>query len=117
MAEGHVAPLRLGSIANCRSERVIDHGGYQAASRTHFSTPVPLHHFVDYGLWYQRQAAPGLDQRKIARVESDSKGFRLMLQDGETILASRLACCRHWFVHLAPARICRLPLFPGVSHI
>ncbi|HYR83153.1 MAG TPA: FAD-dependent oxidoreductase [Terriglobia bacterium] len=63
---------------------------YQAASRTHFSTPVPLHHFVDYGLWYQRQAAPGLDQRKIARVESDSKGFRLMLQDGETILASRL---------------------------
>src|SRR5882672_5308337 len=26
-AEGHVAPLGLGSIANSRSERVIDHGG------------------------------------------------------------------------------------------
>jgi len=63
---------------------------YQAASHTHFSIPVPLNHFVDYGLWYQRQAAPGLDQRKIVRVESDSKGFRLMLQDGETVLARRL---------------------------
>jgi len=63
---------------------------YQAASRTHFSSPVPLDHFVEYGHWYQRQAVPGLDSRKIARVESDSKGFRLMLQDGETVLAGRL---------------------------
>jgi FAD-dependent urate hydroxylase len=63
---------------------------YQEASSTRFSTPVPLDHFVEYGRWYQRQAVPGLDQRKIARVESDAKGFRLMLQDGETILARRL---------------------------
>jgi len=63
---------------------------YQAASRTHFSSPVPLDHFVEYGHWYQRQSVPGLDSRKIARVESDSKGFRLMLQDGETVLAGRL---------------------------
>ena len=63
---------------------------YQAASRTHFSSPVPLDHFVEYGHWYQRQSVPGLDSRKIARVEPDSKGFRLMLQDGETVLAGRL---------------------------
>src|SRR5258707_5309493 len=42
---------------------------YRAASRNHFSTPVPLDHFVAHGLWYKRQAAPDLDQRKIARVE------------------------------------------------
>jgi len=42
-AEGHVAPLRLGSIANCRSERVIAMEAYQAASRTHFPLLVPLH--------------------------------------------------------------------------
>src|ERR1700680_4570328 len=28
---------------------------YQAASRTHFSSPVPLDRFIEYGLWYQRQ--------------------------------------------------------------
>src|SRR5260370_6746021 len=63
---------------------------YRAASRNHFSTPVPLDRFVDYGLWYQRQAAPDLDQRKIARVEADTKGFRLTLEIGEAVLARRV---------------------------
>jgi len=63
---------------------------YQAASRTHFSSPVPLDCFKGYGTWYQRQAAPDLDQRKVARVEPDAKGFRLILAEGETILARRL---------------------------
>lgn len=63
---------------------------YQAASSNHFSSPVPLDCFVDYGRWYQRQAIPDLDRRKIARVESDAKGFRLILEEGETVLARRL---------------------------
>jgi hypothetical protein len=63
---------------------------YRAASGNHFSTPVPLDRFVDYGLWYQRQTAPDLDQRKIARVETDAKGFRLTLQVGEAVLARRV---------------------------
>ena len=63
---------------------------YQAASRTHFSSPVPLDRFIEYGLWYQRQAVPRLDPRKIARVESDSKGFRLIFEESETVLARRL---------------------------
>jgi hypothetical protein len=63
---------------------------YQAASRTHFSSPVPLDCFMNYGLWYQRQAAPDLDPRKVTRVEPDAKGFRLILAEGETILSRRL---------------------------
>ncbi len=63
---------------------------YQAASSNHFSSPVPLDRFVDYGLWYQRQAIPDLDRRKIARVESHARGFRLILEEGETVLARRL---------------------------
>ncbi len=63
---------------------------YQAASRSHFSSPVPLDRFVGYGLWYQRQALPDLDQRKIARVESVARGFRLSLEGGETVIARRL---------------------------
>jgi cation diffusion facilitator CzcD-associated flavoprotein CzcO len=63
---------------------------YRTASRNHFSTPVPLDRFVDYGLWYQRQAAPDLDRRKIVRVEVDAKGFRLTFEVGEAVLARRV---------------------------
>jgi hypothetical protein len=63
---------------------------YQAASRTHFSSPVPLDRFVGYGHWYQRKASPDLDQRKISRVESVANGFRLTLEVGETVFARRL---------------------------
>ena len=63
---------------------------YRVGSDKHFSSPVPLDRFVDYGLWYQRRAVPALDQRKIARVELDAKGFRLILAECETVLARRL---------------------------
>jgi cation diffusion facilitator CzcD-associated flavoprotein CzcO len=63
---------------------------YQAASRTHFSSPVPLDCFLRYGTWYQRRAVPDLDKRKVARVEPDAKGFRLLLAEGEAILSRRL---------------------------
>jgi hypothetical protein len=63
---------------------------YQAATHTHFSSPVPLDRFVGYGLWYQHQALPDLDRRKIVCVESCTKGFRLILEEGEPVLASRV---------------------------
>jgi cation diffusion facilitator CzcD-associated flavoprotein CzcO len=63
---------------------------YRAASRNHLSTPVPLDRFVEYGLWYQRQAVPDLDHRKIVRVDGDSQGFRLLLEDGESLSARRV---------------------------
>jgi thioredoxin reductase len=63
---------------------------FQLASGNHFSAPVPLDRFIQYGLWYQRQAVPELDRRKIARVQSDRQGFRLTLQDGEMVRSRRV---------------------------
>jgi len=63
---------------------------FQAATGAHFSMPVPLDQFVQYGRWYQRQAVPDLDQRKIERIESDPKGFRLILEDGEAAYTRRV---------------------------
>jgi FAD-dependent urate hydroxylase len=63
---------------------------FQGASGIPFSTPVPLDRFVQYGLWYQRQAVADLDQRKIVRLESHPKGFRLTLDDGEVVYARRV---------------------------
>jgi len=63
---------------------------FQAASRLFFSTPVPLDRFIQYGLWYQSQAAPDVDRRKISRVERDGNGFRLLLEKGESVFAHRV---------------------------
>lgn len=63
---------------------------YQAASGARFSAPVPLDRFIQYGLWYQRQTVPDLDQRKIERIESHPKGFRLTLPDGEALVSRRV---------------------------
>jgi FAD-dependent urate hydroxylase len=63
---------------------------FQAASRRSFSTPVPLDRFVEYGLWYQRQAVPDLDRRKITRIESRPNGFGLLFEKGETVVARRV---------------------------
>ncbi len=63
---------------------------YQAASGSHFSTPVPLERFTEYGQWYQRQAVPDLDARKIARIEPHSNGFRIALDDAEILNSRRV---------------------------
>ncbi len=63
---------------------------YQTASRKNLSHPVPLDRFIDYGLWYQCQAVPDLDRRKIVRIEGDSQGFRLTLEHGESLKSRRV---------------------------
>lgn len=63
---------------------------YQEASGNHLFHPVPLDRFIQYGLWYQRHGVPDLDRRKIVRVESDPKGFRVILEDGEEVISRRV---------------------------
>ena len=63
---------------------------FQAASGNHFSKPVPLEQFVQYGQWYQRQALPDLDQREIIRVEASPKGFKVTLENHESFHSRRI---------------------------
>jgi len=52
--------------------------------------PVPLQSFVDYGHWFQRQAAPHLETKKITCIELDPRGFRIGLADGEQFVTRRV---------------------------
>ena len=63
---------------------------FRKESGNHFSSPVPLDRFVDYGLWHQRHSIPDVDRRKIVTVEPAARGFRLILEDGESVLANRV---------------------------
>jgi cation diffusion facilitator CzcD-associated flavoprotein CzcO len=63
---------------------------YQKASGNQITAPLPLHRFTDYGRWFQSQAVPDLDPRKVDRVEKNGAGFQLTLEDGETWKARRV---------------------------
>jgi cation diffusion facilitator CzcD-associated flavoprotein CzcO len=64
--------------------------GYQAACGNHILAPLPLHRFIDYGRWFQRQAVPNLDRRKVERLEKAGTDFRLTTEDGEILKARRV---------------------------
>jgi cation diffusion facilitator CzcD-associated flavoprotein CzcO len=51
---------------------------------------LPIDDFIRYGLWYQEQAVPDLDTRRVARVETMNRGFRLLLDDGDCIYSRRV---------------------------
>jgi FAD-dependent urate hydroxylase len=51
---------------------------------------LPIERFVQYAEWFQLQAVPDLDRRKVVRVESAEPGFRLLLEDGEAVHAGRV---------------------------
>jgi FAD-dependent urate hydroxylase len=63
---------------------------FQAETGAYFETPVPLDQFVQYGQWYQKRALPDLDQRRVAMVERNGRGFRLTLHDGEVFTSRRV---------------------------
>src|SRR5512142_61434 len=42
---------------------------YEAACGIRLNRPVPLNDFVAYGQWYQSQAVPDVDRRRVLDVE------------------------------------------------
>lgn len=52
--------------------------------------PLPLETFVAYGRWFQQSVAPDLDARRVGRLEAAGERFRLVLADGDTVLADRV---------------------------
>lgn len=63
---------------------------HQTATGDCFSHPLSLGGFVRYGQWYQRNAVPNVDSRKITNIRSDPKGFRVTATDGEILIPRRV---------------------------
>ena len=63
---------------------------YHAASGNEITAPLPLCRFIDYGRWFQTQAVPDTDARKIERIEKYGNGFRITVEDGEVWKARRV---------------------------
>ncbi len=56
----------------------------------HTGYPIPLTTFIDYGIAFQRQFVPHLEDRQVAAAIPTPDGFDLRLQDGGLARARRL---------------------------
>ncbi len=82
------SPRQASSLAPTPGLRLEDYEGEQGLSP---EKPLPLATFVDYTMWFQQRAVPGVDARNVERVETaGGRGFRLTLDDGEEAYAKRV---------------------------
>lgn len=49
------------------------------------STPMPIAAFIEYGLWFQKQAVPNLDETYVASIKRQDDRFVLALVDGRVV--------------------------------
>ena len=47
--------------------------------------PLPVETFIDYGLWFQQQAVPDLDETYVTNVERKGGSFLVTLEDGRMV--------------------------------
>jgi len=60
---------------------------YRSSHSLPNTRPVPIDEFVRYGEWFQEQAVPLVDRRRIVELAQESRGFRVRLDDGEVFRA------------------------------
>ena len=74
-------------ISDPQNQLTLDQ--YEQAEGVRLARPLRLTDFINYGRWFQHQAVPDLDPRRVARLEATSEGFQLKLEDGELIWTQR----------------------------
>src|SRR5271154_5833572 len=82
------SPWSASTISDPAEALTIDQ--FNALQKDKVPVPIPLDTFVQYGLWFRQQALPGLETRKIRRVERDAAGFRVTSETGESWTSTRV---------------------------
>jgi thioredoxin reductase len=87
---------------------------YEEIHALHLDRPIPLADYLRYARWYQRQALPDVDERRVVHLLRAHKGFELRLDDDDTVAARRVV------IATGPADFVRRPAhFAGLpaSHV
>jgi FAD-dependent urate hydroxylase len=63
---------------------------YEASADIKPQAPLQLATFVGYGRWFQSQLMPDLDRREVASIDRRDSGFKLILEDGESLRCKRV---------------------------
>ena len=78
--------------------------------------PVPLDTFVEYGLWFQRELVPEVEEVRVSSVGTSGTLFSVHLDTGETVRARRVVVASGTTAYgHVPALLDRLPS-DRVSH-
>ncbi len=90
MPEGMLlrSPWEASHISDPQTALTMDAFGNEISAPV--PRPIPLDRFVEYGLWFQHKAVPEIDRRRITRIERDSNGFRLTLNNGGQFYSHRV---------------------------
>src|SRR2546422_1575778 len=86
-------------------DRACNLDSFLVATGRRQQQPIPLRFFVDYGLWFQRQAVPNVDPTLVKSLAPDGAHFSIELDDGRTVRASRV------IVAVGIDRFANLPAF------
>ena len=91
MPEGMRLRSRKRSTHISDPERKLTIDDYVAATGRTVTTPsLMLDEFLDYGAWFQQQAVPDVDPRKVRVLDRHEGSFRLELEDGERVTVDRV---------------------------
>ncbi|MFL6436495.1 MAG: FAD-dependent oxidoreductase [Terriglobales bacterium] len=63
---------------------------FQTSTGRRFGHPVPVEAFIEYGRWFQKQAVPDLEHRKVVRIEKLPGAFHVTTEEGEKIKCRRV---------------------------
>jgi hypothetical protein len=75
-------------IADPAHQLTLDYFRHQSGN--HFSKPIPVERFIEYGRWYQARAVPNVDRRQVQSVVGAPRGFKITLNDGEEFTSRRV---------------------------
>jgi cation diffusion facilitator CzcD-associated flavoprotein CzcO len=87
------------------------------ASQYETRYPVPVEAFIDYALWFQHHAVPGVDETYVASIQRQRDSFLLTLEDGRTVQSAAVVMAVGLSYYAAP-RVGPYGRLPGrlVSH-
>jgi hypothetical protein len=63
---------------------------YEENSGARLPEPIELRRYLGYADWFRRNAVPEIDSRRVQQVDRVDGTFRLTLDDGDAIIASRV---------------------------
>ncbi len=69
------------------SDPRADHGfeRFLKASKRNGAYPLPIETFIEYGLWFQRNAVPDVDETYVASIQHRDNRFFVALEDGREV--------------------------------
>lgn len=72
--------------------------------------PITLEMFVDYALWFQKNAVPDVDETYITHIERKDKQFLVTLEDGRVVSCNTVVMAPglHYYRHV-PEEYAELP--------